>query len=252
MKQPLIVANWKCNPTTLAEAQKLLKTIEKGVKNIKKVEVVICPPFVYLSGFRFRASGFRLGAQDCFWEEKGAFTGEISAKMLKGLGCKYVIIGHSERKGHLKETNEMIAKKMKAAIAAGLKPIFCIGETQKEKREGQGLRTLNSQISKGLKDIKEKEARNIIIAYEPVWAIGTGKPCEVDTTLTKSLIIRQVLKKRYSLSLSRKTRILYGGSVTSQNALKYIRGAKMNGLLVGGASLKAQEFSKIVKEVSKS
>jgi len=246
----LIVANWKMNPNSLAEAKRLFSLIEKGIKNIKNVEVVICPPFIYLSSIKHQVSSIKLGGQDCFWKEEGAFTGEVSAKMLKDLGCEYVIIGHSERRRYLNETNEMISKKLRAAISFKLKPIFCVGETRQNKREEEGLKVLNSQISRGLKNIRKKEAKNVIIAYEPVWAIGTGKSCDPNTVLTKNLLIKGVIKKRYSPAISRKVRILYGGSVNSQNAKDFINIAKIDGLLVGGASLDPKEFVKIVKAVS--
>lgn len=247
----LIVANWKMNPQNLAVAKRLFNSVIGGIKQIKNVEVVICPPFIYLATRDKRqATRVKLGSQDCFWKQEGAFTGEISPKMLKNLGCKYVILGHSERRIHLEETDEMINQKMKATLAANLKAIFCIGENQKERKRGQTLRTLNSQISRGLKDITEKEARNIVIAYEPVWAIGTGSPCDTDTALVQGLFIRGVMKKLYSSSFSNRLQILYGGSVNSENALSYIKEAKMDGLLIGGASLKAQEFIKIIKNVS--
>lgn len=253
--KPLIVANWKCNPITLQGAKRLFDSIKKGIKNIKKVEVVICPPFVYLPTLTAPTSikgygGLILGSQDCFWEEKGAFTGAISPKMIKDLGCKYVIVGHSERRRYLKETNEMVNKKIKIALALRLKPILCIGETRQEKKREQGLRTLNFQISKAFQEVQEKEAKNVIIAYEPVWAIGTGISCDVNTVLLKVLLIRGVIKKRYSPNISGKIRILYGGSVNAQNATDYIQKAKTNGLLIGGASLMPKEFIQIVKNVS--
>jgi triosephosphate isomerase len=249
--KPLIVANWKCNPTTLAKAKNLFDSIKKGVQGIKNVKVVLCPPFVFLPVLKSRMRNLKVGAQDCFWEEKGAYTGEVSPKMLKNLGLKYVIIGHSERRKYLREKNEMINKKIKASLSFKLKPIFCIGETKKEKNRGQSLKVINSQISRGLRGITEKEARRVIIAYEPAWAIGTGKPCDTNIVLTQSLIIRGVIKKMFGPDTSRRIPILYGGSVDSQNAPGFISAAKMSGLLVGGASLEAKEFTKIVKAVNR-
>jgi len=270
--KPLIVANWKMNPQKLTEAKKLFDSIKKRIRRIKNIKVVICPPFVFLPILKSRMHNLKIGAQDCFWENpatgEGAYTGEVSPQMLRNLDVKYVIIGHSERRRYKKETNEMINKKIKAALSLGLKPIFCIGEIGQDhnltttssgspfgqwapKNKGQGLKVLNSQISKGLKGIKEKEAKKIIIAYEPIWAIGTGKPCDVNTVLSQSLIIRGVIKKMFSPFLSRQVPILYGGSVTSENAAEFIIKAKMSGLLVGGASLKAREFSQIVKAVDR-
>ncbi|PIY90762.1 MAG: triose-phosphate isomerase [Candidatus Nealsonbacteria bacterium CG_4_10_14_0_8_um_filter_35_10] len=182
----------------------------------------------------------KLGAQDCFWEKKGAYTGEISPTMLKDLGCQYVLLGHSERK-RLGETDEIINKKLKAALSAKLNPIFCLGETEKERDEGEIQNILKSQLEKGLNKISKKEIKNIVIAYEPVWAIGTGNPCHPSEAKKVLLFLRKFFKKNL---------ILYGGSVNSKNATPYIKEAKFQGLLIGGASLNAKEFIKIVKNLS--
>lgn len=255
--KPLIVANWKCNPQNLKEAKELFGLVKKGVRNIKNVEIVICPPFVYLPIFwvsdRQKAGfyGRALGSQDCFWEAKGAFTGEVSPKMLKDLGCQYVIVGHSERRRYFAETNEIINKKIKAALRAKLKPIFCIGETKEQKKKGETPTVLKSQIVKGLEKVSKKEMKNIIIAYEPIWAIGTGKPCDVNEAQSMGLLIKKIISKIWSRSLAENLKILYGGSVNSKNASAYLKEAKMAGLLVGGASLDSAEFIEIVKSVSR-
>jgi len=225
----LIVANWKCNPTSLAEAKRLFNSVEKGVKDFKNVEVVICPPFPYLPmvGMASR-SGVKLGGQDVFWEEKGAFTGEVSPKMLKDFECKYVIIGHSERRRNFKETDEMVNKKLKAALKIGLRPILCIEKM--------------SQIKKGIKGFIKKDFKKIVFAYEPVWAIGTGKPCSIEKAKKMNSLFRKIMNKNV---------LLYGGSVNSQNARDFIKKAKFQGFLIGGASLNPQEFIKIVKNISK-
>jgi len=207
--KPLIVANWKCNPTTLEEAKKIFKKA-----NFPGAEVVICPPFIYLSTLGAK------GAQDCFWEEKGAYTGEISPKMLRDLGVEYVIIGHSERRKYFKETDETINKKMKAVIKAGLKPILCIDK---------------------ISQLPAKKQEGLIIAYEPLFAIGTGKPCSPERAKKMRVLIQRKIGKNI--------KILYGGSVNSQNAKGYIKEAGFSGLLVGGASLKPQEFFDIIKAV---
>ena len=245
--EKLIVGNWKCNPTSLNEAKKLFNSVKKGLRNIKNVKVVICPPFSYLSlisSFLIPPSSFKLGAQDCFWEEKGAFTGEISPLMLKDLGCKYVIVGHSERRA-LGETDEMINKKIKAVLKAKLTPILCIGETLKERKKGKTFKVLKTQLEKGLKNIRPflVPRSSFIIAYEPVWAIGTGKPCGIEEAREARLFIKSTVKS---------IPILYGGSVTSKNGKDYVKEADFDGLLVGGASLKAKEFVKIVKSISNS
>jgi len=244
-----IIANWKMNPTTQAEAKRLFDSIEKGIKKIKdlkNIEIVICPPFVWLPVINVSASsGPAVGGQNCNWEEQGAYTGEISPKMIKSAGCKFVIIGHSERRNYFNETNDMINKKLLAAFKSGLKPILCVGEKE---GEDMGL-MVGEQLSKGLKDINRAKIRNLIIAYEPVWAIGAGKPCLLDDALRANLLIRQSLTKLYNRKLAEETPILYGGSVNSEIAEDYIKEAGMNGLLIGGASLDAGEFVKIIKQV---
>jgi len=225
--KPLIIANWKMNPSNLAEAKQLFNSVAKGVKNIKNTDTVICPPYIQFSVFNSRfPKNIKLGAQDVFWEEKGAFTGEISPKMLKDIGCQYVIIGHSERRNYQKETDQMVNKKVKAVLKEGLKPILCV-------------ETLN-QIRRGLKGISGKDLKKIVFAYEPVFAIGTGHPC----SLERAGRVRLTIKKSF-----KNIPILYGGSVNSQNAQLYIQKAGFQGLLVGGASLNSKEFLKIVKSI---
>jgi triosephosphate isomerase len=224
----IIVANWKMNPVTLAEAKKLFSVV-------KKLDAVICPPFCYL-GAKIRPAGakFSLGAQNCHWEEKGAYTGEISPKTLKSMGVEYVIIGHSERRTYLQETDEMINKKLKAALKFGLVPILCIGE-----KEGEDAKAIvEKQLNEDLKEIIENDAKKIIIAYEPVWAIGTGNFCDPQ----KAKNVLNLIKRRIN------NPVLYGGSVNSEISADYIK-IGFDGLLVGGASLDAEEFGKIVENV---
>jgi len=234
----LIVANWKMNPSTLEGAKLLFEAVKKEVKNIKKVEIVICPPFTFLSNIQYPISNIKLGAQDCFWEKKGAFTGEISPLMLKDLGCQYVIIGHSERRKYQQEKDSMIYKKIEAALRRGLKPILCIDKISQipnflRKRGGR----------RGRSPLRpKKDLGGVIIAYEPLFAIGTGKPCSIEKAKKMRLLILRNLNKNLP--------VLYGGSVNSQNARDYIEKAKFQGLLVGGTSLNAQEFIKLVKNVS--
>ena len=232
----LIVANWKCNPTTLKEAKLLFNSVKNGVKNIKNVEVVICPPFIYLSNIQHLKSDIQFGAQDCFWEQNGAFTGEISPSMLKDLGVDYVIIGHSERRKYQQEKDSMINKKIKAALKIGLKPILCIDKTSQ-------IRKLQRSVKMNEVHRLKKDFWGAIIAYEPLFAIGTGKPCSID----KAKKMRIAIKKK----LNKNILILYGGSINSQNARDYVKKAGFQGLLVGGASLNAQEFIKIVKNVAR-
>ena len=231
----LIVANWKMNPNSQKEAEEIFEGIKKGVKGATS-EVVICPPFVFFPLLK----GLPLGAQDVFFEDKGVFTGEISPAMLKDLGVEYVIIGHSERRKYFGETDETVNKKIIKALAAGLKIIFCVGETAEERDAGKKNEVLQKQVQQGLKDVVDID--NISVAYEPVWAIGTGNNCSVQETKESIDFIRKFVKAD--------TRILYGGSVKSENSGAYVKEAGANGLLVGGASLNAEEFAKIVKSAS--
>lgn len=246
----LIIANWKMNPVTIAEAKQLFDLVKKGVKNIKKAEVVVCPPFIYLSAIKpYSNKAMKIGAQNCFWEKEGAYTGEISLPMLKDMGCKYVIVGHSERRGRFGETNEMINKKLKAVLEEKLDPILCIGETKKEREQSKTDNILKNQIVSGLKNISSLKFSQTVIAYEPIWAIGTGKPCDIEEAQKMGLLIRKIISGLYDFKGAKNVQVLYGGSVNSKNAAGYIKEAGLQGLLIGGASLKAKEFIKIVKVV---
>ena len=218
----LIVANWKLNPVTLKEAQDIVNNLEG--------EAVICPPFIYLS----QLEGVTLGAQDCYWEDKGAFTGEVSVAMWKELGVKYVIVGHSERRQHFGETDEDVNKKTKAVIDAGLTPIVCIGETQEERESDKTEEVLEKEITEGLKDV---DLSKIVIAYEPIWAIGTGNACDVEEATRMKEVIAKMTDKN--------VKIIYGGSAKADNAEGYLD-AGFDGLLVGGASLAPQQFTQII------
>jgi triosephosphate isomerase len=231
----LIVANWKMNPNSQKEAKEIFDSIREGARGLK-AEVVVCPPSVYLYASVFGEGVISMGAQNIYFEEKGAFTGEISVSMVKDLGVEYVIVGHSERRKYFGETDEIVNKKIKKALEAGLKVIFCIGETAEERDAGKKNEVLERQIEIGLDGIENME--NINIAYEPVWAIGTGNNCGVEETKESVEFIRKI---------SGVERILYGGSVKSENSGEYIKNAGANGLLVGGASLKSDEFLKIIK-----
>ena len=249
MQEILIVGNWKMNPQNSLQVENLLQDIKNEMKNFsfEQKEVVICPPFIYLSNIQHLLSNdVKLGAQNCFWEEKGAFTGEISPLQLKNLNVKYVIIGHSERRQYLGETDEMIAKKLKAVLEARLSPILCIGETKEEREAEKTAEILKYQLKNDLKDTPQ--ANKLIIAYEPIWAIGTGNFCEADEALSNLLFIKKQLLKLFPKNLAEKIKILYGGSVDSKNAKDYID-VGFDGLLVGGASLKAGEFVKILKTI---
>lgn len=255
-KKTLIVANWKMNPVSKKEVSRLLDSVKNEINSLEKTEIVFAPPFVYLSKISLSIKKqFSLAAQDCFWENKGAYTGEISSAMLKDLGCQYVIVGHSERKKNFNETEEVVNRKIKAVLKNRLNPIVCIGEELRDSFDSQG-RPINEmnlvvgdQIEKSLIGISEARLRDIVIAYEPVWAIGTGISCLSDDAMKAMLFIKKTISKLYSRSAAEKVRILYGGSVNSKNAAEYIKEAGFNGLLIGSASLNASEFVKIVKNV---
>ncbi len=234
----LIVGNWKMNPPNLAQAKRLFSLVAKGAKNLKGVRVVICPPFLYLPYFSSKNHLF-LGAQNCFWEKTGAFTGEISPLMLKSLKVKYVILGHSERRRIFSETDVMVAKKIKTALDLKLNPILCIGENLKERKTKKTRIVLKKQLKGSLSGLKKEKLSQVILAYEPVWAIGSGYPCDAKEAKDTLIFLRKFFKNK----------ILYGGSVNSQNARFYLE-AGFDGLLIGGASLKAQEFIKIIKIAS--
>ena len=252
----LVVANWKCNPTTLKDAEKLFGDVKRGLGGIKNVETVICPPFLYLSGFRFQVSGsMKIGGQNCFYEQKGAYTGEVSPAMLKDIGCEYVIVGHSERKQYFGETNEVINKKLKAALKAGLKVILCIGEDTRDSFDSRGHWTheldpgLKEQIIRAFEGVKKPDIQNVVVAYEPVWAIGTGNPATPDDVFSAKIFIRKTLSNLYDRKKADKVRVLYGGSTNKKNSAAFIKDGQADGLLVGGASLDADEFVAMVKSV---
>lgn len=252
-KKSIIVANWKMNPPGEITARNLFNSIKDGIKEnvseLKNCEVIICPPFVYLPLFqsviaREKIPILRLGAQNCFWEEKGPFTGEISPKMLKNFGVKYVIVGHSERRNFLKETDEMINKKMNLIFKSKIIPILCIGEKIKERKEGKTFQALKEQLKRGLKGIFnfKKQKPYLLIAYEPVWSIGTKNPCPPEMAKKVLFFLRKIFKE---------IPILYGGSLNSKIAPNYLK-IGFDGLLVGGASLNSKEFKKILKNVNDS
>jgi len=245
---PFMAGNWKMNKTT-GEAIDLVRELKAAISGVKGVEVAVAPPFTALYAVckELEGSSIRLAAQNLYWEEKGAFTGEVSPLMLKEVGCHYVIIGHSERRQFFGETDETVNRRIKAALAQGLKVIFCIGETLKEKEEGKTFSVIERQVEDGLKNLSDKEMKNIVIAYEPIWAIGTGKTATPGQAEEVHRFIRGKIEKLYSREVSEEIRIQYGGSVTPENIKGLMEQANIDGALVGGASLKAESFSKIVR-----
>jgi triosephosphate isomerase len=248
LRMPLIAGNWKMN-TTIEEAINLIKTMQPELNKIHGVEKVLCPPFVSLMAARaiIKGSTVKLGAQNVFYEEKGAFTGEISPLMLAGL-CDYVIIGHSERRRYFGETNEFIDKKIKAAIKNGLKPIFCVGETLEENEAGQTKEVLGRQLMAS--SDRFIFLSGCVIAYEPVWAIGTGKSASGDDANKTIGFIRQFISHLHGRGIANTVRILYGGSVTGLNIAEFMKKSDIDGALVGGASLKADDFVSIARQAA--
>jgi len=245
---PFIAGNWKMNKT-VGEALDLIRELKGTISEVKEVEVAVAPPFtaLYAVHKEIEGSSIRLAAQNIYWEEKGAFTGEISPLMLKEVGCQYVIIGHSERRQFFGESDGTVNRRIKAALAQGLKVIFCIGETLREREEAKTFSLIERQMSGGLKGLGDKELRNMTMAYEPVWAIGTGKTATPEQAEEVHQFIREKVEKLYSREVSGEIRIQYGGSVTPDNIKGLMNQPNIDGALVGGASLKAESFSKIVR-----
>jgi len=248
MRIPMIAGNWKMN-TTVGEAIELVNEMRQGLDQIDNVEKVLCPPFISLAAIKelIKGSSIKLGAQNIYFEEKGAYTGEISPSMLADL-CEIVIIGHSERRQYFNETGEMIDKKVKAALKVGLKPILCIGERLEENEAGRTEEVLTEQLNSSSARIYYFSG--LILAYEPIWAIGTGKAATGKQANETIGFIRQHISKQYGKRVAQDVRILYGGSVTADNIAEFINQPEIDGALVGGASLKASEFLSIVKQTS--
>lgn len=248
MRVPIVAANWKMNKT-VGEAEAFTAKLPGDAELYKKVEVVVCTPFTCLQAVskELEGTGIKLGAQNMYYEDKGAYTGEISPVMLKDLGCSYVILGHSERRHIFHESNELINKKVKAALTYSLKPILCIGETLEERQAGKMEAVCQTQLFESLKELTEKEMDQIVVAYEPVWAIGTGINASVEDADNTITFVRQCISNKYGEKIGNTIRIQYGGSVKSNNALDYFKQANIDGALIGGASLKADSFYSIVK-----
>ena len=248
MRRKVIAGNWKMN-NDLKETQNLLSKLTSGISmDNLNCDVIVCPAFTSLleAYTLLKDTKIKLGAQNMYFETSGAFTGEISASMLKSVGCEYVILGHSERRTIFGETDELINNKIKKANASGLKPIFCVGELLEEREAGITDKVIEKQIKSGLKDISSEEMGNVIIAYEPVWAIGTGKTASPEQAEEVHKFIRSLINDKYGASISDKIVIQYGGSVNNKNARELLSQKDIDGALVGGASLKADAFIEII------
>ncbi len=250
-RRPLLAANWKMNPLSAADAVALARGVLPAARRHgERVDVALFPPFPWLQAVGAELEGTRvgLGAQDCFWERSGAFTGEVSAAMLAGW-CGWVIVGHSERRTHFGETDEDVARKAAAALAAGLRVVVCVGEREDQFEAGQTEAVVDRQLTAALGPPAVEDAGGLVVAYEPVWAIGTGRnadPPHADATMR---VVRRGLDAALGADAAAQVRVLYGGSVNAANVRSYVELASCDGCLVGGASLKAEEFSNMIGAV---
>lgn len=249
-RKAVIAGNWKMNNTP-AETAALINEMKPLVKDAD-CDVVLCVPYIDLFAAMEAAEGsnIKIGAENCHWAEKGAFTGEVSAKMLKACGVEYVIIGHSERRQYFGETDVTVHDRVRAALNEGLKVILCVGETETENEQGITAEVLRKQTKIALQGVGEDELKNIIIAYEPVWAIGTGKTATADDADKYNGIIRECIAEAYSAEAAEAFTVQYGGSMNAKNAAELLSKVNVDGGLIGGASLKAEDFSVIVKAAS--
>jgi len=248
MRTPLIAGNWKMN-NNIEESLKLVETLISLTTTINNsVDILICPPFTALYPIKklLNGSNIKLGAQNMHFENFGAYTGEISAKMLENIGVDYVIIGHSERRQYFNETDETVNKKLKVAINYGIKPILCVGETLEQREIGKEEFTVKNQIINDLTGIVPEDAMKIVIAYEPIWAIGTGRTATSSQANEMASFIRNTIEELYTTEISQNIIIQYGGSVNGGNASEIMNQSDIDGALVGGASLKAEEFIRII------
>ncbi|MDZ7332287.1 MAG: triose-phosphate isomerase [candidate division KSB1 bacterium] len=248
MRKKIIAGNWKMNKTG-AEAATFARDLKIKTLNIHKTEIVVCPPFTAIDSVYniLKDSRIKLGAQNVHWEAAGAFTGEVSAGMIEAAGCKYVIIGHSERRQYFGETDVTVNKKIKQTLTTTLSPIVCIGETLDQRQAGQTEAVINHQIRAGLAGLSKEQMERIVLAYEPVWAIGTGVTATPQQAEQVHLFIRQLLTELFDRSIADRTAILYGGSVKPDNIHELLNQPDIDGGLIGGASLKVDSFVEMIK-----
>lgn len=249
-RKKFVAGNWKMN-TTLEEAKALAKSVVETVGNVSDVDIAVCPPYISLAAVAevIKGSSVKLGAQDVHWEPKGAFTGKVSCDMLKSAGVTYVIIGHSEQRQYFHETDETVNKKVKAVLASGLLPIICVGETLDERKSGKMDTVIETQVKGVFAGISATDAAKCTIAYEPVWAIGTGETATPKQANDAHVFIRKIIEQLYGKDLAQSLRIQYGGSMKPDNAKELLAQSDVDGGLIGGASLKASDFAGIVKPV---
>ncbi|MFX1237561.1 MAG: triose-phosphate isomerase [Promethearchaeota archaeon] len=254
MRKPIIGGNWKMNRGSPSEAEEMLKKLIPLVRNdYEDVDIVVAPPFTSIPKAceLVKGTNIKISAQNMFFEERGAYTGEISPIFLKDLGCEYVILGHSERRDIFKENDDFINKKLRKALSMDLKPIVCVGEHLKEREAGNAKEIVQNQINRTFKDLSHDEMMSTIVAYEPIWAIGTGKTATPEQAEKIHFFIREVIAKNYSTEVASQMRIQYGGSIKPANALELFKQENIDGGLVGGASLQADSFHDIIKAAKK-
>jgi triosephosphate isomerase len=247
-RKPLIAGNWKMFKT-ISEAKELVVGLKKNLAGISDREILVCPPFTALSSVAeaLKGSNISVGSQNIFWEKKGAFTGEVAPDMIVDAGCKYALVGHSERRQYFSETDATVNKRMKAAFAVGLTPIVCVGEMLAERENGTTFKVIEKQIKDGVAGLIPEQAKTLVLAYEPVWAIGTGKTASPQQAEEVHAFIRKTYAQIYGNDAANSIRILYGGSVKPDNATEIMKQPNVDGALVGGASLEIEPFTKIVK-----
>lgn len=248
MRKPIIAGNWKMNKTA-SETKKLIAELKPLVKDVANIDIVVCPPFVNIESASeaLKGSNIKLGVQNMYFEESGAYTGEVAPGMLLELGVKYVIIGHSERRQYFGETDELVNKKAKAALKFGLIPIICVGEKLEEREAGITSEVVCKQTKLALLGLRGDEAEGVVIAYEPIWAIGTGRTATAEDANETIAAIRNAVKEALGRETAEKIRIQYGGSMKPSNAAELMAKPEIDGGLIGGAALKAEDFSMIVK-----
>jgi len=248
MRKIIIAGNWKMNKD-ISGSIDLVNSIKRSLYDVEEVEIVICPPFTSLSDVNeiTMDTNIKLGAQDCYWEKEGAFTGEISAGMLKSAGCKYCIIGHSERRQFFGETNETVNKKLKVLLKEDIRPIVCVGEKLEDRKSGKTFDVIKDHVMNSLAGLSKEDILKTVIAYEPVWAIGTGVNATKEQAEEAHKYIRTLLGQMHGDEVAKSIRIQYGGSVKPENIKELITQEDVDGALVGGASLKADSFVQLVK-----
>jgi len=248
MRTPLVAGNWKMYKTP-SEAIVLAEAVVKELSVQDEIDIVLCPPFIALGvvGQVIAGSGIGLGAQDLHWEKEGAYTGEVSAEMLRDIGCRYVVVGHSERRQYFAETDESVNRKSSAALASGLTPIVCVGETLTQREAGRANSVVAAQLEGALLGLYAEQVRASVLAYQPVWAIGTGRTATPSQAEEMHANVRRIVGSLFGADIAQAVRILYGGSVKPENAGELLHRSEIDGALVGGASLQADSFASIVR-----